>query len=73
MRMLKLIVTGLASLVVLAITVPLLAALRADRRERVAVDAASEYPYDDNDPGIDVDEPHVYDAEWWTDDAGGEA
>ncbi len=55
MRTLKALATLIGSLIVIAVTTPLLALMRVDQRERNAADAANEYPYDDNDPGTDVD------------------
>lgn len=51
----SLIVSGSITLVVLAFSRPLLAVLRTDRRERQLDEVDRWLPYDDNDPGIDVD------------------
>lgn len=53
-----LIASGAVSLVVIAVVSPLVWAMRNDRRERNRADALRSfepYPYDDNDPGVDVD------------------
>lgn len=51
-------VSGALSLAFIAIATPLLAAMRVDREERNRIEAlerVAPYPYDDNDPGVDVD------------------
>lgn len=51
--------SGLISLVAVAFMEPLLVAMRCDhraRRERDQHDKLGEIGYDDNDPGLDVDE-----------------
>lgn len=56
-----LLASGAVSLVVLLCTAPLIAAMRADRRERNRLEALYRerwpdlVPYDDDDLGVDVD------------------
>lgn len=68
-RSLTLLATALASATVTLVCTPLLWAMRADRRERVALEGIARerwpdvMPYDDDDPGVDVDgDPDEVDA-----------
>ncbi len=60
LRGVALIASGLVSVLFVVLTAPLLAAMRADRRERGVSELARDrwpdvVPYDDDDPGVDVD------------------
>lgn len=73
MRLVARVIVAFFDLFVVIVSTPLLAAMRVDRRERNANDGIADVPYDDDDPGVDIDEPQVYGPPTRQDEAEAEA